>query len=99
VPSLTIQSINPNSVQADTTVALNITGTGFQTGALVTFENGQGLPQEIVTIQVVNSTTVLVTINAHNDGTFGTQAWDVRVTNPDNTTTVLVHGLTVVPKP
>jgi hypothetical protein len=96
---LTIQRIDPNSVQADNTVILTVTGTGFQTGALLTFENGQGLPQEIVTVQVVNSTTILVTINARNDGTFGTQTWDVRVTNPDNTTTVLPHGLTVAPNP
>ena len=65
----------------------------------MTFEGGQGLPQEIVAVQVVDSTTIIVTMNAVNDGTFGDQIWDVRVTNPDSSTAVLQDAFTVVPEP
>jgi hypothetical protein len=97
-PELTIQSIVPNHVQADTTVNVTITGAGFQSGAVVTFEGGQGLPQEVLAAQVVNPTTIVITLIPRNDGTFGTQVWDVRVTNPNTTTTVLLEAFTVDPK-
>jgi len=96
---MTILSVDPNTAQANTTVTVVITGSGFQNGAVVTFEGGQGLPQEIMATQVVNSTTIIVTMTARNDGTFGIQVWDVRVTNPDNLTTVLSDAFTVIPAP
>lgn len=96
---LTILAIDPIVAQADAAVTLTITGTGFQNGAVVTFEGGLGLPQEITAIQVVNSTTIIVTMTARNDGTLGDQLWDVRVTNPDISTFVLVDAFTVVPAP
>ena len=95
---LTILSILPNLVQADTTLNVIITGTGFQSGALVTFEGGLGLPQDIITTQVLNSTTIIVTMTTRNDGSSGIQVWDVRVTNPDNVTAVLLDAFTVVPE-
>jgi hypothetical protein len=78
---------------------MTIIGSGFQVGALVTFEGGQGLPQEILAIQVVNPTMIVVTMTTRNDGTFGEQTWDVRVTNPDTSTVVLEDAFTVVPEP
>jgi len=96
---VTIQSIDPNTAQANTTLTVTITGSGFQNGAVVAFEGGLGLPQEIVAVQVVNPTTIIVTMNTRNDGTSGTQVWDVRVTNPDNSSAVLVDAFTVVPAP
>jgi hypothetical protein len=91
--------VTPNAAQADSTVVLTITGSGFQSGALVAFEGGQGLPQEIVTTQVVNSNTIIVTFIARNDGTLGAQIWDIRVTNPDTSSAVLADAFTVVPTP
>jgi hypothetical protein len=95
---LLIQSVDPNNAQANTTLTVIVTGSGFQEGALVTFEGGQGLPQEIMAIQVVNSTMIVITMNAHNDGAFGIQTWDIRVTNPDTSTIVLPDAFTVVPE-
>jgi len=95
---LTILSILPNLVQADTTLNVIIIGSGFQSGALVTFEGGLGLPQQIITTQVINSTTIIVTMTARNDGTSGIQVWDVRVTNPDNSTIVLPDAFKVIPE-
>jgi hypothetical protein len=97
---LTIQSVTPNTpVTANTTVMLTIAGTGFQDGTVVTFEGGLGLPQEVVLVQVIGSNTMQVTVTARNDGSFGTQIWDVRVTNPDTSTSVLADVFTVMPAP
>ena len=78
---------------------MTITGSGFQEGALVALEGGQGLPQEVLAVQVVNPTMIVVTMTARNDGTAGIQLWDVRVTNPDSSTAVLEDAFTVVPEP
>jgi hypothetical protein len=96
---VTIASISPATAQANTTVTMTITGTGFQTGAIVSFEGGLGLPQQVMGIQVIDSATIIVTVNAQNDGSAGQQAWDVRVTNPDTSTVVLADAFTVTPAP
>jgi len=96
---VTIQSVTPNTAIADTTAVLTITGTGFQTGAGVSFEGGQGLPQEVVSVQVVNPNTISVTVTARNDGSLGAQVWDIRVTNPDTSSAVLLDAFTVEPAP
>lgn len=96
---VTVQSVTPNTAVANTTVVLTVTGSGFQTGAGVSFEGGQGLPQEVVAVQVVNPTTLMVTVNARNDGALGQQVWDIRVTNPDTSSAILADAFTVVPVP
>ena len=96
-PQLTITSIFPDSAQAGSTVNLTISGSGFVNGAVVTFEGGQGTPSQIVTTQVVNPTTIVITVNVFGDASLGTQIWDVRITNPDTSTAVLVDAFSVVP--
>jgi hypothetical protein len=96
---VTIQQVTPNTALANTTVPVTIIGSGFQTGATVTFEGVQGPPQEVINVQVVNSTTIIITLTARNDGTQGAQVWDVRVTNPDTSSAVLADAFTVVPAP
>ena len=76
-----------------------IAGAGFQNGAVVTFEGGQGLLQQVVSVQVVDPGTIIVTVNTQNNGTAGPQVWGVRITNPDNSTAVLVDALTVAAPP
>ncbi|HET9910227.1 MAG TPA: hypothetical protein VFQ23_26515 [Anaerolineales bacterium] len=97
--SLEIQGVTPNSAQADTVVALNIVGAGFQNGSVVTFEGGAGGNQEITSVQVVSPNLIVVNMTARNDGTAGTQVWDVRVTNPDASSAVLTDGFTIYPIP
>jgi len=92
-PQLAIQSINPIGAQANTTINLTITGSGFQNGAVVAFEGGVGTPPEIVTVQVMNPTTIIAMINVKGTP----QIWDVRVTNQDNSTAVLLDAFTVNP--
>ena len=94
-PPLAIQSINPIGAQVNTTVVITISGSGFQNGAVVTFEGAQGLPPEVLTTQVTNATTITLTVNVRNSGSPGTQVWDVRVTNADQSTAVLLDAFTV----
>jgi len=96
-PQLTIVDIEPNNAQADTTVVLTIAGSGFVNGAVVTFEGGQGVSSEVTAVQVLNHTTIRATVNVRADATFGTQTWDVRVTNPNGATTSLVDSFTIIP--
>lgn len=97
--AVTVQSVIPNTAVANSTVILTITGSGFQNGAVVTFEGGTGGTQEVGTVQVVSPTTIMVTVTARNDGSQGIQVWDVRVTNPDTSTGVLTDAFTVAPAP
>lgn len=99
VASVNIQGVTPNSAQADTLVVLNIVGSGFQNGAVVAFEGGSGVPQEIMSTQVVNPNLIIVNMTARNDGSAGTQVWDIRVTNPDSSSAVLTDAFTVYPIP
>jgi hypothetical protein len=99
-PQPTIQSITPNTAPPNTTVNVTITGADFVNGAVVSFEGGQGTPPQVTTpAQVVNPTTIVITVNTTVDTSFGTQAWDVRVTNPNNTTTVVPDAFTVTITP
>ena len=75
---------------------LTISGSSFVNGAVVIFEGGQGTPSQIVATQVVNSNTIVITVNVIGDTSLGTQVWDVRVTNPDSSTAVLPDAFTVM---
>jgi len=94
---LTITNIIPNSAQYDETVNITITGTAFLNGAVVVFEGGQGSPPQVLSSQVVNPTTIVVMVHAPQEPSPGVQVWDVRVTNPNNSTTVLLDAFTVIP--
>ncbi|MGE5248951.1 MAG: hypothetical protein ACM3QS_01955 [Bacteroidota bacterium] len=96
-PQLILAAIVPNSATAGTTVNLTLTGTGFLNGAVVTFEGGQGTPSEVTALQVLNPTTIVITVNVKADASYGTQTWDVRVTNPDGSSAVLPDAFSVNP--
>lgn len=95
-PGVSVQSIAPNSAPANATLTVTITGSGFKDGALVTFEGGAGTPPQIQNVQVVNATTITVTLTALNAGT-SPDVWDVRVTNTDTSSAVLPDAFTVTP--
>ena len=78
-------------------MVLTIAGSGFVNGAVVTFEGGQGIASEVTAVQVLNHTTIRATVNVRVDASFGVQTWDVRVTNPNGATTILVDAFTVIP--
>jgi hypothetical protein len=92
-----VTGISPNSGSAGTTVQVTITGTGFAPGAAVSFENGAGPSPDIANVVVVNSTTITASIIVKNGGPPRERIWDVRVTNPNSSTDVLIGGFTVFP--
>ena len=94
-PEVTIVSISPDEVQAGATINATITGSGFQAGATVTFENGQG-PAPVANVTPVDDTTIEAAVAAHKNAKTGVK-WDVRVTNPDGSFDVLLGRFTVTP--
>lgn len=98
-PQPAILNITPNTAPANTTVNVTITGSGFMNGAVVNFEGGQGIAPQVMTTQVVNPSTIVITVNTQVDEEFGTQLWDVRVTNPNTSSAVLTDGFTVIVTP
>jgi hypothetical protein len=84
-------------MNAGTIIDVTITGSGFQPGATVTFENGSGpAPVAEVTYVSPDGFTIEATITAPGGGPPGTRVWDVRVTNPDDSTGMLTAGFTVI---
>jgi hypothetical protein len=99
-PQPIIQNLTPNTASASTTVNVTVSGANFVNGAVVSFEGGQGTPPQITTpAQVVNPTTIVITVNTATDTSLGTQVWDVRVTNPNNSTALLPDAFTVTVTP
>lgn len=94
---LIVTSIEPNNMQAATTIGVTISGSGFVDGAEVTFENGAGPAPTASNIAVKDASTITATVTAKSGGPPRNRKWDVRVTNPDDSSGVLVGGFTVVP--
>jgi subtilisin family serine protease len=92
-----VTDINPNTMQAGATIDVIITGSGFVTGADVTFEMGAGPTPTASNVVVVGSNTITAKITARSGGPPRPRLWDVRVTNPDGSSGVLVDGFTVTP--
>jgi hypothetical protein len=98
-PELNVLNITPNSALANSTVNLTLTGTAFANGATVSFEGGQGTAPQVTGTQVVNANTIVIAVNTVTDAGLSTQAWDVRVTNPNGTFVVLPDAFTVTVTP
>ncbi len=93
-----ITGIDPNSMNAGSTMDVTISGSGFASGTDVTFENGSGPTPEASNISVTSDgTSVTATVTAKSGGPPRPRVWDVRVTNPDGSTGVLSGGFTVNP--
>ena len=77
--------------------AVDITGSDFQLGCTVTLENGAGPTPSVEVINVsVDGFTIGALITASGGGPHGVRVWDVRVTNPDDSTGTLPDGFTVI---
>lgn len=92
--TVTVTGITPNIIKSGATTPVVVTGTGFVSGAKVTFENGQG-PVPTMTITSVSSTQIQGSVTAKSVPR--NRTWDVRVTNPNGSTAVLARGLTITP--
>jgi hypothetical protein len=93
---LSVNNIDPDWVKAGSSVDVIITGSGFQSGLNVAFENGAG-PTPAASINEVSGSEIKATVTARSGGPKTNRAWDVRVTNPDGQSFVLARGFTVTP--
>ena len=95
-PPPSLLSLTPNTSTVNTTLNVTITGSGFANGAVVIFEGGQGAAPQVTSTQVVNPTTAVITLTIPADASFGTQQWDIRLTNQNGSSAVLADAFTVV---
>lgn len=93
---VTVDAVNPNSVQAGSSVGVTITGSGFASGVTVSFENGTGPAPSVSGVTVVDGDTMTATVSTKSGGPPGSRVWDVRVTHPDGSSGVLSGGFTVM---
>ena len=92
---VSVDGISPDSVVVGGSVDVTITGSGFQDGASVSLEGGQGPAPVVSNVVVVDSTTIDATITTRSGGPPRDRFWDVRVTDPDAGSGVLEGGFTV----
>jgi serine protease len=96
-PGVSVTGIIPRSVVEGDSVNVTISGSGFQAGASVSLEDGEGPTPKVSNVIFVDSSTITATISTKKGGPPKDRLWDVRVTNPDNSTGVLENGFTVTP--
>ncbi|MCH7886647.1 MAG: hypothetical protein IIA58_01645 [Candidatus Marinimicrobia bacterium] len=92
-----VTNIVPNTMGIGTTIDVTINGSGFAAGAEVTFENGTGPAPTTSDVAVGDANTITGTVTAKSGGPSRNRVWDVRVTNPDGSSGVLLEGFTVIP--
>jgi hypothetical protein len=95
--ALTVQDLSPSVVGPSQAVEVQIVGTGFAPGAVVSFERGGGPAPTASDVSVLDASTLSLMVITRSGGPPHAVAWDVRVTNPEGRTTVLPGGLTVSP--
>jgi subtilisin len=91
-----VVSMDPDTLHRDETVRATIGGSGFVDGADVTLENGSGPKPAAGHEVVVDANTISFIISSYG-GPARVSVWDVRVTNPDGSSGVLVGGFTRIP--
>jgi len=97
-PPISVAAIQPNTMQAGTTINVTITGLSFVAGAKVTFENGSGpAPAAANIVVVTDGKSLTARITSKSGGPSRHRVWDVRVTNPDLSSAVLAGGFTLTP--
>ena len=98
VAGVTVTGISPNRVsQSAGRVTFVITGTGFASGAGVTFLNGAGKAPRVISVTRNSSMQLSVVAEMRTGGPRKDRLWDVVVTNPGGATGTGVRLLTITP--
>ncbi len=95
-----VSSISPNNIDIDSNPLpqnITITGTGFQSGATVTFTGSDGVSVNSTSVTFTNSTTLVAQVPSSIDDT--KQPFDVKVTNPTGLIATLNDGLQLSASP
>lgn len=93
---VTIQALSPLQASKGATVTITITGSGFQNNASVSFYGAQGPAPQVMSVQIVNPTTILVLVDTQDDGP-SAETWNLRIANPDGSSASLLNAFTVTP--
>jgi hypothetical protein len=94
-PPVVVTAIAPNTLKAGKSVQVTVTGSGFATGATLSFTNGSGPAPAVKGAVVTGTTQITATVSVKNGGPKGNRLWDVVVTNPNGQTGSLPSGFTV----
>lgn len=94
---VTVLSLTPPEIQSGVATPVSISGTGFMAQPTIRLENGSGPTPVVSAIEFVDSGTINVSILAKSGGPPRERLWDVRVTNVDGSSGVLLDGLRVLP--
>ena len=92
--NLTVTSIVPNFMTKGEIITTSITGTGFQSGSIVTF-GGAGFAPTVLNIPSVEEEKITVEITRDTRGPKKDYVYDVTVTNPDGVSVTLPMAFTV----
>ncbi len=96
--AVSVTGITPASMAAGKTEPVTIHGSGFDLNWVeVTFENGDGASPQAFSIVVSSSSTIFAIVTVKKGGKRRNRVWDVRVTNSDGSSAVLLGGFTVTP--
>ena len=100
---VSVTGITPDTVQnCSCSYNVTVSGSGFAAGADLTFENSSGPTPTASNVQVVDVDNdgvldITATVTLKSGGPPRNRVWDVRVTNSDGSSGVLVDGFTVTP--
>jgi subtilisin len=92
-PMPTISTLTPSNGVQGASLAVTVTGTNFQPGAIAAF----GADVTVTSTTVISSTQVSVALSIATTATTGPR--DVTVTNPDGQAAIRTGGFTVMPPP
>ncbi len=100
IAPLAVNSMTPNPVSRAAlraTETMTISGSGFQSGATVSFANGSGPAPTTSNIQVTSSTTISLDVSLGNGGPNKWRYWDVIITNSDGGSASCTDCLAIEP--
>jgi len=90
-----VASIQPDVGVVGSAVDVTVRGSGFQGGATLLLEGGQGPPATITDVTVVDESALTARLAIPTGGPKFDRLWTVRVTNPDGGAGLLSNGFTV----
>lgn len=95
---LSVTGLDPGVVTQNAgVVTFAIVGTGFASGASVSFVNGTGPAPRVLSATRNSATSMTVVVEIRAGGPKRDRSWDVRVANPDGSTATGAGLLTITP--
>jgi hypothetical protein len=93
---LAIHSVAPDAASPGRHT-IEIRGTGFGVGMVLSFENGKGRSPRVESLELVDATTLEARIHVSRKGPKRDRLWDVVLTAPDGVRVSLPRALRVTP--